>query len=111
MDIAELLGTVSIFSSLTLQQRELIAHTMLPRRPPTTGDIPDLHGPVSTSPHQALQPRDHAPHARLPRRARRGELVVTQGGPGDALYVVARGSVLIHRTGRGGDRRAMTVIE
>lgn len=74
-DIAELLGTVTVFASLSLQQRELIAHTMLPRR------------------------------------ARRGELVVQQGGPGDALYVVVRGSILIHRTGRSGDRRAMTVIE
>lgn len=75
LDLAELLGTVGIFSSLTLQQRELIAQSMTPRR------------------------------------VRRGALVVAQGGPGDALYVVARGSVLIHRTGRGGDRRAMTVVE
>lgn len=74
MDIAELLGSVSLFSSLTLQEREVLARTMLPRR------------------------------------VRRGELVFSQGSPGDTLYVVARGSVLIHRTVRG-DRRAMTVIE
>lgn len=75
LDVAELLGTVGIFSGLTLQQRELVARSMTPRR------------------------------------VRRGAIVFAQGGPGDALYVVARGSVLIHRTGRGGDRRAMTVIE
>ena len=75
LDIAELLGTVPLFASLTLQQRELLAR------------------------------------ATRPRRARRGEIVYAQGTPGDALYVIARGSVLIHRTGRGGERRAMTVIE
>jgi CRP-like cAMP-binding protein len=75
LDIAELLGTVPLFASLTLQQRELLARTTRPRR------------------------------------ARRGEIVYAQGTPGDALFVVARGSVLVHRTGRGGERRAMTVIE
>ena len=75
LEVAELLGTVGIFASLTLQQRELVARLMSPSR------------------------------------ARRGAVIVAQGGPGDALYVVARGSVLIHRTGRNGDRRAMTVIE
>jgi CRP-like cAMP-binding protein len=74
-EIAELLGGVSLFSSLTLQQRELIARMTVPRK------------------------------------ARRGEIIYAQGSPGDALYVVARGSVLVHRTGRGGERRAMTVIE
>jgi CRP/FNR family transcriptional regulator, cyclic AMP receptor protein len=75
LDIAELLGAVSLFASLTLVERELLARSMRPRK------------------------------------VRRGELVFVQGSPGDALYVVARGSVLIHRTGRGGDRRAMTVVE
>lgn len=75
MDIAELLGTVSLFAGLPLDQRQAIAHTVVARK------------------------------------ARRGEIVFAQGSPGDALYVLARGSILIHRTGRGGDRRAMTVIE
>jgi CRP/FNR family cyclic AMP-dependent transcriptional regulator len=75
MDIAELLGTVSLFSALPMEQRLSIAHTVVTRK------------------------------------ARRGEIVFAQGSPGDALYVLARGSILIHRTGRGGDRRAMTVIE
>ena len=75
MDIAELLGTVSLFAALPLDQRQAIAQTVVPRK------------------------------------ARRGEIVFAQGSPGDALYVLARGSILIHRTGRGGDRRAMTVIE
>lgn len=75
LDIAELLGTVPIFTGLTLAQRELLARTTRPRK------------------------------------ARRGEVVIAQGGPGDALYVVARGSVLVVRSGRSGERRAMTVIE
>jgi len=75
LDIAEMLGAVSLFASLTFAERELLARSMQPRK------------------------------------ARRGELVFGQGSPGDALYVVARGSVLIHRTTRGGDRRAMTVVE
>jgi CRP-like cAMP-binding protein len=75
LDLAELLGTVPLLASLTLQQRELLARA--------------------------------AHH----RQVRRGDLVYSQGFPGDALYVVARGSVLVHRTGRGGERRAMTVIE
>lgn len=75
LDIAELLGTVPLFASLTFQQRDLLARTTRPRR------------------------------------VRRGEIVYAQGSPGDALFVIARGAVLIHRTGRGGERRAMTVIE
>jgi CRP/FNR family transcriptional regulator, cyclic AMP receptor protein len=45
------------------------------------------------------------------RRVKRGEVVVTQGEPGDALYVVARGSLLVSRVTRAGERRALTVIE
>jgi CRP-like cAMP-binding protein len=75
LDIAELLGSVSLFASLSFAERELLARSMQSRK------------------------------------VRRGELVFGHGSPGDALYVVARGSVLIHRTGRGGDRRAMTVVE
>lgn len=74
-DVAELLGTVQMFASLTFTQRELIARTAMTRR------------------------------------AKRGEIIYAQGAPGDALYVLARGSVLIHRIGRGGERRAMAVIE
>jgi len=75
LDIAEMLGGVSLFASLSFEERELLARSMRPRK------------------------------------VRRGESVFGQGALGDALYVVARGSVLIHRTGRGGDRRAMTVVE
>lgn len=75
LEIAELLGAVPLFASLTLPQRELIARMTVPRK------------------------------------VRRGELVYAQGWPGDALYVVARGSVMVYRAGRGGERRAMTVIE
>src|SRR4051794_38031142 len=74
-DIAELLGTVPLFASLTFEQRELIARTTIPRA------------------------------------VRRGDVVYAQGAPGDALFVIARGSVLVHRVGRGGERRAMTVVE
>lgn len=70
-----MLGSVSLFASLTFSERELLARSMQPRK------------------------------------ARRGETVFSHGSPGDALYVVARGSVLVHRTSRGGDRRAMTVVD
>ncbi|MDQ1746332.1 MAG: family transcriptional regulator, cyclic receptor protein [Frankiaceae bacterium] len=75
LDIAEMLGGVPLFASLSFEERELLARSMRPRK------------------------------------VRRGEPVFAQGSPGDALYVVARGSVLIHRTGRGGERRAMAVVE
>ena len=58
LEIAELLGEVPLFASLTLPQRELIARMTMPRK------------------------------------VRRGDLVYSQGAPGDALYVVARGSDL-----------------
>jgi CRP/FNR family transcriptional regulator, cyclic AMP receptor protein len=45
------------------------------------------------------------------RMAKRGEVVVQQGEPGDAVYVVARGSVLVSRMSRGGERRSLDVIE
>jgi CRP/FNR family cyclic AMP-dependent transcriptional regulator len=75
LDLAEMLGCTSIFASLTLKQRELIARLLVPRS------------------------------------VRRGDVIFTQGGPGDALFIVVRGSVLIHRTSRNGDRRGMTVVE
>lgn len=42
---------------------------------------------------------------------RRGAQIVRQGTPGDALYVVARGSVLVSREARSGAHRALNVIE
>ena len=45
------------------------------------------------------------------RTVKRGEIVVAQGERGDAIYVVARGSLLVSRSNRGGERRALNVIE
>jgi CRP-like cAMP-binding protein len=46
-----------------------------------------------------------------PRLVRRGEVVVRQGEVADVLYVVATGTLLVHRSGRSGERRALNVIE
>ena len=88
-----------------------MARPARPRLPRTTLDIAELLGAVPLFASLTLQQRELLARAAIPRKVRRGELVFAQGAPGDALYVVARGSVLVHRTGRGGERRAMTVIE
>jgi CRP-like cAMP-binding protein len=42
---------------------------------------------------------------------RRGAQIIRQGTPGDGLYVVASGSVLVSREARSGAQRALNVIE
>src|SRR6185437_7503796 len=49
--------------------------------------------------------------AATPQTVKRGTLVIQQGDSGDAVYVVSRGSLLAHRAGRSGERRALNVIE
>lgn len=88
-----------------------MARPVRPRLPRTALDIAELLGTVPIFAGLTLQQREALAHTTHPRKARRGEVVVAQGAPGDALFVVARGSVIVVRTGRGGDRRAMTVIE
>jgi len=79
--------------------------------PRSSLDVGELLGTVPLFASLTLKERALLAGAMEPRLVRRGQLVFSQGAPGDALYVVARGSVLVHRVGRGGERRAMTVIE
>ncbi|HVB27555.1 MAG TPA: Crp/Fnr family transcriptional regulator [Mycobacteriales bacterium] len=44
------------------------------------------------------------------RRVDRGALIVIEGQPGDALYVIAKGSVVIYRSSSDGDRVALTEL-
>jgi CRP-like cAMP-binding protein len=45
------------------------------------------------------------------RMFRRGAEIIKQGADGDGLYVVAQGSVIVKRESRGGEHRALHVIE
>jgi len=44
---------------------------------------------------------------RVPRRVDRGVLLVTEGEAGDALYVIAKGAVVIYRSSADGGRVAL----
>ena len=88
-----------------------MARTARPRLPRTALDIAELLGTVPLFARLTLQQRELIARTTRPQRAVRGEIIYAQGTPGDTLYVIARGSVLVHRSGRGGERRAMTVIE
>lgn len=81
------------------------------RLPRTSLDLAELLGTVPLLASLTLHQRELLARAAHHRQVPRGALVYAQGFPGDALYVVARGSVLVHRTGRSGERRAMTVVE
>jgi CRP-like cAMP-binding protein len=82
-----------------------------PRLPRTHADVAELLGTVPLLASLTFEQRELIAQAALARKVRRGEIIYAQGAPGDALFVVARGSVLVHRIGRGGERRAMAVVE
>lgn len=46
----------------------------------------------------------------VPHLYREGELVCSEGDPGDALLVVRRGAVAVFRAGPSGDRAVLTVV-
>jgi CRP-like cAMP-binding protein len=71
----------------------------------------DLFGAVPLFARLAPPQRELIATAATPSTVKRGVLVIQQGDPGDAVYVVARGSLLAHRASRSGDRRALNVIE
>jgi CRP-like cAMP-binding protein len=82
-----------------------------PRRELTRAELIELFGAVPLFARLGPQQREAISAAGVPRTAKRGEVVVQQGDAGDAVFVVARGSLLVHRLSRGGERRAMNVIE
>jgi CRP-like cAMP-binding protein len=71
----------------------------------------EAFGAVPMFARLAAPQRELIATAATPLVAKRGEIVVRQGEPGDAVYVVARGSLLVHRAGRTGEHRALNVIE
>lgn len=81
------------------------------KRELTRAERIELFGTVPLFGRLGAPQREAISAAGVSRRAKRGEVVVQQGDPGDAIFVVARGSLLVHRTSRGGERRALNVIE
>jgi CRP-like cAMP-binding protein len=81
------------------------------RRELTRAELIDLFGAVPLFARLAPPQRELIATAAEPMTVKRGTLVVQQGDPGDAVYVVVRGSLLAHRASRSGERRALNVIE
>ncbi|MBV9485124.1 MAG: cyclic nucleotide-binding domain-containing protein, partial [Frankiaceae bacterium] len=81
------------------------------RRELTRAELIELFGAVPLFARLAPPQREAIAAAGVSLTAKRGETVVKQGEPGDAVYVVSRGSLLAHRMSRGGERRALNVIE
>ncbi|HTR68798.1 MAG TPA: Crp/Fnr family transcriptional regulator [Mycobacteriales bacterium] len=77
----------------------------------TPAQVVELLGAVPMFARLPVAQREVIAAASTFRTVRRGQVVVAQGEPGDAVYVVARGSLLVSRSNRGGDRRALNVIE
>jgi CRP/FNR family cyclic AMP-dependent transcriptional regulator len=81
------------------------------RRELTRAELVDLFGAVPLFARLGARQRELISQAGVPVVVKRGEIVVQQGDAGDAVYVVARGSLLVARMSRSGERRALSVIE
>jgi CRP-like cAMP-binding protein len=81
------------------------------KRELTPAQLIELFGAVPLFARLGPAQREAISGAGVWRVAKRGEIVVQQGDSGDAVYVVASGSLLAHRMSRGGERRALNVIE
>lgn len=81
------------------------------RRTWTPAELIALFGAVPLFARLPESQREEIGRAAQPCLVRRGETVVRQGEPGDAVYVVASGSLVAQRLGRNGERRALVVIE
>jgi CRP/FNR family transcriptional regulator, cyclic AMP receptor protein len=81
------------------------------RRSLTPAELIELFGAVPLFARLPPTQREVIAATGRRQRVKRGELVVEQGEPGDAVYVVSRGSLLVSRVSRSGERRALTVIE
>jgi CRP/FNR family transcriptional regulator, cyclic AMP receptor protein len=77
----------------------------------TPAELVELLGAVPLFARLAPTQRELIAAAGTHRTVKRGDVVVAQGERGDAIYVVARGSLLVSRSNRGGERRALNVIE
>jgi CRP/FNR family transcriptional regulator, cyclic AMP receptor protein len=81
------------------------------RRELTRAELIDLFGAVPLFARLGEAQRELISSHGVPRLAKRGEVVVHQGDAGDAVFVIARGSLLVSRLSRNGERRALNVIE
>jgi CRP-like cAMP-binding protein len=81
------------------------------RREWTRAELIELFGSVRLFARLPAAQREAIAVSAEPQVARRGEVVVGQGEVADVLYVVASGSLLVHRSTRTGERRALNVIE
>jgi CRP/FNR family transcriptional regulator, cyclic AMP receptor protein len=81
------------------------------RREYTRADLIELFGAVPMFARLAAPQRELIATAAVPISVKRGETVIQQGDAGDAIYVVATGSLLASRSSRSGERRAVNVIE
>jgi CRP-like cAMP-binding protein len=87
------------------------ATTRVGRREWTRAQLIDLFGAVQMFARLPAAQREAIAVSAEPRLARRGEVIVQQGEVADVLYVVATGTLLVHRASRSGERRALNVIE
>jgi CRP/FNR family transcriptional regulator, cyclic AMP receptor protein len=81
------------------------------RREWTRAQLIDLFGSVNLFARLPAPQREAIAVTAEPRIVRRGTVVVSQGEVADVLYVVASGSLLVQRSTRNGERRAVNVIE
>src|SRR5580698_7622760 len=81
------------------------------RREYTRAELIELFGAVPMFARLAAPQRELIATAAMPISVKRGETVIQQGDAGDAIYVVATGSLLASRSSRSGERRAVNVIE
>jgi CRP/FNR family transcriptional regulator, cyclic AMP receptor protein len=82
-----------------------------PKRELTPAELIALFGSVPLFARLAPAQRELISATGVMMRVKRGEVVVEQGESGDAVYIVSRGSLLVSRSNRGGERRALNVIE
>jgi CRP/FNR family cyclic AMP-dependent transcriptional regulator len=81
------------------------------KRELTPAELIEVFGAVPLFARLAPSQRELISATGVAVRAKRGEVVVEQGQAGDGVYVVARGSLLVSRSNRGGERRALNVIQ
>jgi CRP-like cAMP-binding protein len=77
----------------------------------TRAELIELFGAVPLFERLGVPQRELISAAGVRQFAKRGEIIVRQGDPGDAVFVIAAGSALVHRVNRGGERRALNVLE
>jgi CRP-like cAMP-binding protein len=81
------------------------------RKDYTRAELIELFGAVAMFARLAAPQRELIATEAVPISVKRGETVIQQGDAGDAIFIVAKGSLLASRSSRSGERRAVNVIE